>query len=114
LLAFATAKGREHAGDLFAEDWRLRMKHAIDEVSGALRILGRDPQGNDIKASDDFLAPVFEKFYSSLGLPNLLRKTDYHTLAPYVPVHLIDEEVKTTLSAIVAVAQRAKAKAVST
>jgi hypothetical protein len=35
----------------------------------------------DVKASDDFLDPVFEAFFQKLRLPNLMRKTGYHELA---------------------------------
>lgn len=60
------------------------------------------------KMSDEFLDRVFEMFYGRLGLPNLMRKSDYHLLAPHVPVELIDPDVRAKLDAIVAVAQRAQ------
>ena len=85
------------------------MQQAIDEVSGALRTLGRpDPFGPDIKASDDFLGPVFENYFEKLGLRNLIRKTDYHVLARLVPKELIDNEVREKLDRIVEVAGRAQ------
>lgn len=59
------------------------------------------------KASDEFLDPVFRNFFEQLGLPNLMKKTDYHTLVPLVPRELIDPEVIEKLDAIVAVAERA-------
>jgi energy-coupling factor transporter ATP-binding protein EcfA2 len=43
-----------------------------------------------VKASDDFLDPVFESFFEELGLPNLMRKSDYHRLADLVPAEAID------------------------
>ena len=85
------------------------MKAAIDEVSSALRTLRRpDPFGPDIKASDDFLGPVFQNYFEKLGQPNLMRKTDYHVLARLVPRDLIDAEVSEKLNRIVEVAGRAR------
>ena len=37
-----------------------------------------------LKTSDEFLDPLFQNFYHKLELPNMMRKTDYHTLAPFV------------------------------
>lgn len=107
LLAFADAKGREQQGELFGPSWRTAMDEAIAEIEDALSKLGRpSPWGPDIKASDDFLDPVFRKFYEKLGLPNLIRKTDFHTLAPYVPERLLDAEIRQKLDLIDAVAAR--------
>ena len=62
------------------------MRECIAEVAAALATLSRpSPWSDDIKASDEFLNPVFERFFKKLGLPNLLRKTDYHVLAGLVP-----------------------------
>ena len=77
-------------------------------LSGALRTLRRpDITSPDLKPSDEFLDPLFEKFYERVKLPDLMRKTDYHTLAPFVPLELIDAEIRDKLDAIVTVAQRA-------
>ena len=85
------------------------MKEAIDEISGALRTLGKpDPFGPEIKASDEFLGPVFQKYFEKLGISNLMSKTDYHVLARLVPVELIDPEVSEKLDRIVEEAGRAK------
>ncbi len=114
LLAFAesTASGAM-AGPLFehAERERLRraMTEAIDEVTSALATLGRPtPFSADIKASDDFLEPVFAKFFAKIGLPNLMRKSDYHTLAQFVEPGELGSEVREVLDAIVEVARAAK------
>ncbi len=61
-----------------------------------------------IKASDDFLDPVFEHFFRSLGLPNQMTKTNYHVLAGLVPADRIAREVREKLDAIVEVADRAR------
>jgi energy-coupling factor transporter ATP-binding protein EcfA2 len=108
LLAFAQAQGREQAGDLLSGQWRTAMEEAIQEISDALQALGRpDPWSADLKASDEFLDPTLKKFYEKLGLPYLTRKTDYHTLAPFVSVAELDPEIKEKLDAIVDVAQQA-------
>jgi hypothetical protein len=61
-----------------------------------------------VKASDDFLDPVFESFFAALELPNLMRKSDYHRLADLVPKQLIDPEVSLVLDQVVAVASSAR------
>jgi len=107
LLAWAQAMGRQH-GELFESVWRQTMEDAIAEITQALAALGRpDPWGADIKASDDFLDPLFRKFYEKMALPNLMAKTDYHTLVPFVPAERIDPEVRQTLDRIVEVASTA-------
>ncbi len=87
------------------------MRDCIQEVSAALQTLGKpDPWSADVKASDDFLDPLFKQFFQRLHLPNLLRKTDYHVLARLVPKEQIDLEVIAKLDGILAVAQKAKSK----
>lgn len=70
------------------------------------------PWSADVKASDDFLNPLFDRFFQKLGLPNLLRKTNYHALASLVPADKIDPEVTTKLDGIVAVAAKASPRVV--
>lgn len=109
LLAFAEARGREQQGDLFATLWRARMTDAIEKIDSALQALGKpDPWGFDVKASDEFLEPLFRTFYESLGLPDLTRKTDFHVLIPFVPASEIDPEVNVKLDLIDEVARRAQ------
>jgi hypothetical protein len=85
------------------------MQQAMDEVAAALRTLGRpEPFGPDVKASDDFLEPVFQSYFNKLGLRNLMQKTDYHILARLVPRELIDPEISAKLDRIVDVANSAK------
>lgn len=62
---------------------------------------------SDTKMSDDFLDRVFETFFNRLQLPNLMRKTDYHTLARYIKKEKIDQEVIDVLDQIYAIAQKA-------
>lgn len=108
LLAFAHDQGRKQQGELFGEVWRNAMEESIERIESALRTLGKDPWSTDIKASDEFLEPLFQQFYESLGLPNLMNKTDYHALAAFVPVPEINPEIKEMLDAIVATASKAK------
>jgi len=85
------------------------MEEAIDDVATALRTLGKgDPWSMEIKATDDFLDPVFSRYFQKLQLPNLLRKTDYHILARLVQRDEITGEVKEKLDLIYAVAGMAK------
>jgi energy-coupling factor transporter ATP-binding protein EcfA2 len=110
LLAYARHELR--ADDLFqtAEATRREtaMREAIVQLTDALRMLRRtDPWSPEIKATDDFLDPLFARYFELLGLPNLLRKTDYHILARLVPADAIDPEINEKLGVIWEVAQQA-------
>ncbi len=110
LLAYARY---ELPDDLFGAAEAARreaaMRESIDEVAAALRTLRKpDPWSGEINASDDFLDPLFEKYFEKLGLPNLMRKSDYYVLARLVPKSLIDPEVAEKLDAIVAIAKAAQ------
>jgi len=99
--------------DLFGVSERDRrveaMRQAIEEVSAALRTLGKpDPWSPEVKTTDDFLDPLFRSFFGKLNLSLTLRKSDYHLLASMVPVAEMDPEVTQKLDAIVDVARRAK------
>ncbi len=108
LLAFAKDQGCRQQGELFGAGWHKTMEEAIQQVESALRILGKDPWGADIKASDEVLEPLFKQFYERLGLPNLMNKTDFHVLAALVPKEAIDDEIRQTLDAIVETAKKAE------
>lgn len=111
LMAWAEAEGvRRTGGPLFAVPWKAAMEKALGQVQDALRTLGRlrDPDG--IKASDEFLNPVFSAFFAELGLPNLMNKSDYHQLAEFVDVGSIDPEVADILGHIEATAASAVAR----
>lgn len=84
------------------------MTHAIQEVSTALETLGEpNPFGPEIKASDDFLQPVFRKYFKLLNRRNLMQKTDYHVLASLVPRSQVDPEVENVLDRILDTARSA-------
>ena len=98
LFGFAEAKRGQEA-----------MREAIDEIVAALRSLGREqPWSANIKASDNFLDPLFDSYFRRLGLQNQMRKTSYNVLAGLVPADRIDSEVSEKLDAIASVARQAK------
>ena len=98
-------------GPLFAGSWVDSMNHVIAELESALETLGKpSPWGEDIKVTDDFLDPLFEKFFSLLGLPNLMRKTDYHELARFVSPENLSHEIREVLDAICATDAQAHAE----
>ncbi|HLJ65248.1 MAG TPA: AAA family ATPase [Stellaceae bacterium] len=100
----------QSGGDLFTAPWVALMEGSITEIKRAARTLGKpDPEGPDIKASDDFLDPLFDLFFQQIKLPNSLRKTNYHTLARFVPAGRIDDEIRQVLDHIRDVAERAEA-----
>ena len=77
--ASASASGDAASGPLFAaaevEKRQDAMSQAIEEVESALKTLGKGaPWSADIKASDDFLVPLFKSYFEILGLPNLMAK----------------------------------------
>ena len=110
LMAFA--KG-EQPDDLFAhaeQAHRQReMRESILSVSNALKTLGKpDPWSADIKASDEFLDPLFADFSKRLDLPLVLRKSEYCNLVKFVPKDKVDPEVRQKLDALVGVARKAQ------
>jgi len=108
LLAYAEEKGRRQVGELFAPVWREAMERAIQEIEQALRTLGKDAWSADVKASDEFLTPLFQQFYRALGLPNEMSKTNFHLLADFVPPQAIDDEIRQALDAIEESAEKAR------
>jgi Fe-S cluster assembly ATPase SufC len=108
------ARHDQDADNLFglaeAERRTKAMDETIQEVVQALETLDKPdtiPWSPDIKASDDFLEPVFRKYFGNLKLPILLRKTDYHQLAKLLPREQVAPEIADILDAIVAVAVKA-------
>ncbi|MCI0733419.1 MAG: AAA family ATPase, partial [Methylococcaceae bacterium] len=70
------------------------MQDAIAEVAKALMTLQKpDPWSAEIKATDEFLNPVFRRFFANRGLPLQLRKSEYHVLAGLVPKERLDLEI---------------------
>lgn len=112
LIGYAEQASGE-AGPLFEAEkldrQRTAMREAMNEVTSARAVLGLSaPFSPDIEASDEFLAPVFQKYFEKLGIRNLMQKTDYHTLARFVPKGRLDIEISEKLDSIVEVARRAR------
>jgi len=108
LLAFAT---QGQPNDLFghAEQERREpaMRESIRQVSNALKMLGKpDPWSPDIKASDEFLDPLFTDFSKRLNLPLVLRKSEYCDLVQLLSKDKVDAEVRAKLDAVREVADR--------
>jgi len=111
-VLMAYARG-DQPDDLFGDAERQRreqaMREAVAEVAHALSTLGKpDPWSPDIKATDDFLDPLFKAFFKKLSLPLIFRKADYHELASLVPKNAIRREISEKLDSIVELASKAK------
>ncbi len=109
LLDWAHAKAEERTGGpLFSPLWISVMEERITEIEKARETLGQEsPWSPDIKVTDDFLDRLFETFFEKLEMPNLIQKTNYHTLVQYLPAEQIDPEVTKVLDAILEVAEKA-------
>lgn len=113
LEAYAEASAAEAVpGPLFAKGEAARrveaMRQAIDEVTSALKTLGKgSPWEADIKASDEFLEPVFKAYFEKLELPNLMAKKNFYELVEHVPVNEIAPEIAEKLDVIAHAAQSA-------
>jgi hypothetical protein len=116
LEAYARQTGEASAagaGPLFSEaesGRRLQaMRDSVGEMEAALRTLGKgSPWDPTLKASDDFLTPLFQNYFRKLGIPNLMAKKDFYELASFVPKDKIDPEIREKLASIVAEAKAAK------
>lgn len=84
-------------------------ERCLEVLTEALKITGKpDPWGGDIKVTDDFLDPLFRRFYEGLGTPQAVFKRDYHGLAEAIPVGQVDPEVALVLDGIHAAAAGAR------
>ena len=84
------------------------MKESIQEVENAMRTLGKgSPWDSESKVSDDFLAPLFSRYFEKLGLPNLMRKGSFHKLVRHMPADNISPEVVEKLDSIARVSRAA-------
>lgn len=108
LLAWAVSEGGEQA-----DRYRNVMEETINEVERVLGAAITSIWSHDLKVTGErdnpgVLPTIFASFYNKLGLPNLMNKSNFHVLARFVPLNLIDEEVHEVLDAIVAVAKQAQ------
>jgi hypothetical protein len=112
LLRYAESAADE-AGPLFQPAEKKKRSDAMQDCiedlvpRAALRDMN-DRWWIDTKASDDFLDRVFECFFKKLGLPNLMRKTDYHILGDFILKDEISDEIAAALDLIAETADRAQ------
>ena len=112
LEAYAKQVPAEALGSLFeaprVEKNIAAMQEAVRHIESALQALDKaDPWGTDIKASDDFLGPVFKRYFEILGLANPMAKKSFYELVSYMPAGDMPSEISDKLDAIAAVAERA-------
>ncbi|MFM9958190.1 MAG: AAA family ATPase [Phycisphaerales bacterium] len=93
------------ANDMFALHDADKREHLIREVMRGLippRALEdeQDPWWGRTKMSDEFLDRVFDEFFEKLGLPNEMRKRDYHVLARLVRPERVHADIVTALNLI--------------
>ncbi len=106
LIAYARSGAADEADAARREQV---MQQVIDDTNNAFQLLGQpDRWSPDRNVSVEGLPAVFDNFYKRLGLPNLMLKTNFHTLVPFIPKDKIDPEVTEKLDAIVEVARQAK------
>jgi hypothetical protein len=114
LEAYAMTTGKENLpGPLFeaahAESRKKLMQEAIAEQTDILKAHGLgSPWEKDTAVSDDFLIPLFRKFFGKLSYPSVMDKRNFHELARFVQKEKIDEDVKGKLDAIVSLSKRAR------
>jgi hypothetical protein len=100
---------RHSGGPLFAGRWVSTMEETIAELEQALAVLKKhSPWSADIKSTDDFFDPLFAKFFEKLQLPNLMRKSEYHELAPFVLGKQLDDEIRLVLDKLCRLAETAR------
>ncbi len=84
------------------------MDEEINKLAKALELFGKQsPWSNDIKATDDFLDPLFTNYSRELGVPLVLRKSGYSSLVDFLSKEEIDKEIVEKLDEVVKVAKRA-------
>lgn len=118
ILSFAVAGLNDDlVGRAEKDAGKEKMAMAIDELEKAIRTLGKpEAFSRDIKASDDFLIPLFQNFLKgatpgiSEEIPQIPGKKDFHRLAAHIPGDNIDPEITEKLDAIAEIAEKAGAQ----
>jgi len=107
LIAYARGDDPE---DLFARAREEKMRAVVgDQIAPAMLRDASHPGWVSTKASDQILAPIMADYHQRLGLPNLMLKRDYHVLAAFVPLDLMDTtEIREKLDLIVDASRRAR------
>lgn len=96
------------SGPLFESAWVRTMNDCIKDLMPPVAF--KDPKDrwwNEVKASE-FMDRIYDEFFKKLKQQNLMKKTDYHVLAKYMPPDQVDPEVKQVLDAIYNVSKKAK------
>lgn len=110
LVAWARDRGGATSmGGLFeiaeADRWEAVMREVIRSLVPPVALESlEDPWWTETKASEQFLDRLFERFFDTLGLENILRKSNYHVLADFVDPEALDPEVIAVLGLIAEVA----------
>ena len=104
MIRFATSGQRDDLVERAERDARVdAMSAALAEIERASATFARDPWGDDVKASEDVLSPLFRLFYARLGLKNEMNKNDFHALITYMRPEEVDREVIDVLDRIHAI-----------
>ncbi len=103
--------GERSSGPLFDEQERTRLTQIMDStITNLVSPIALQNTmyrwWHDTKASDEFLDPLFEEFFRSLSIENIMRKSNYHKLAKFV--EQIDPEIGSVLDKIVETSNRAE------
>jgi len=99
----------ETLGDLFKSGDKEIMRESIQELIEALEKIGKpNPWSDDIKATDEFLDPLFRNYSKKMNHPVMLRKNNYNKLVHFIDKDRIDSEVVEKLDLIHTIAKRAK------
>ncbi len=86
--------------DLFATSNVRFMREAIDAVEAASKVFRRDPWGDDAKASEEVLPPIFDHYFDRLGRRNEMAKADFHELVDFLRPSEVDPEIAGVLDRI--------------
>ncbi|MDI6803573.1 MAG: AAA family ATPase [Bacteroidota bacterium] len=83
------------------------MEESIAEISVAVQTLySYNPWSSEIKASEQFLDPLFKLYFKKLQLPNIMNKSNYYELAKFADPKDITDEIKQKLDIIVEIAKK--------
>lgn len=92
---------------LLFDDWRIKMEDCINELESALNTFEKSPWSPDLKVTDDFLDPLFRKFYKKISDQSFVSKTNYYHLTRFVKKEEIDPEIIYVLNLILETAKKA-------
>ncbi len=100
------SSSKEPRGTTLFEDpegkrWQDAMEGAVADLTPPVALEDLEHQfWIDTKISDNFLAPVLERFFNEMGLPILLRKKNYYRLVDYLSPPEVHQDVIEVLDEI--------------